>query len=293
MSFTPIWGVPIALYLFLAGLGGGAFITAFCLRQTAPDDTVKTRKFAHYAAFIVVAVGLVLLMFDAKAGFHNPLRFALLLNNFGSWMTWGVVFLAVFEIVDLIVCILDIRNKNVPKWLEIVGVVFGVCVGIYTGALLATPHTFPLWNSAILPILFLVSAVSTGAALTIGYGALCQHDEFEHMEWVENAHFFLPIIEMVLVFFLMMITYSNGEAGVNSVLNLVSGAYAGAFWFGFVIIGLVAPFIADLFLKHMSGSGKRGGTVAADVMVIVGGFMLRYLIIVAALPVTLVVPAML
>ncbi len=40
-------------------------------------------------------------MFDAEAGLHNPLRFALLLHNPFSVMTWGVVFLAAFVLIAL------------------------------------------------------------------------------------------------------------------------------------------------------------------------------------------------
>ena len=53
---------------------------------------------AEAPSLTTLIVGLVLLMFDAKAGLHNPLRFALLLTNFGSVMTWGVVILAAFVI---------------------------------------------------------------------------------------------------------------------------------------------------------------------------------------------------
>ena len=37
MSFEPVWGAPIAWYLFLAGLGGGAFITSAFLRWKHPE----------------------------------------------------------------------------------------------------------------------------------------------------------------------------------------------------------------------------------------------------------------
>ena len=83
---------------------------------------------------IVVIIGLCLLMFDAKAGLMNPLRFALLLTNFGSVMTWGVVFLGGFTVISLVVVVLDFVKKRVPVWLDIAGVVFGVAVAMYTGA---------------------------------------------------------------------------------------------------------------------------------------------------------------
>lgn len=292
MSFEPIWGVPIALYLFLAGVGGGAFVTAAVIRWKHPQ-VVAMRRFAHYLSFVVVAVGLVLLMVDARAGFLNPLRFALLLTNFGSVMTWGVVFLAVFMVIDLVVCVLDFRKVEVPWALEVAGAVFGVLVGIYTGALLGVAHTFPLWNSALLPILFLVSAVSTGAAAVLLYGAVRLPEELEQIGWVKGAHYFFPIVELVLVAALLFITFYNGEAGANSALSLLVGKFAPAFWIGFIAVGLVGPAIIETILMRRAGAGsERVGTVAANAGVLVGGFLLRYLIVVAALPVTLVVAAL-
>ena len=49
MQFEPIWGVPIALYLFLAGLGGGAFIASAFVHWKNPDAEV-TRKAGHFIA---------------------------------------------------------------------------------------------------------------------------------------------------------------------------------------------------------------------------------------------------
>lgn len=37
MIYEPIWGAIIAWYLFLAGLGGGAFATAVFVRYRHPD----------------------------------------------------------------------------------------------------------------------------------------------------------------------------------------------------------------------------------------------------------------
>ena len=75
MSFEPIWGAPIAWYLFLAGLGGGAYITSAFLRWRHPEAQ-GMRRAGHFIAPVAVAIGLVLLMVDAEAGLHNPLRFA-------------------------------------------------------------------------------------------------------------------------------------------------------------------------------------------------------------------------
>ena len=265
MSFEPIWGAIIAWYLFLAGLGGGAFITSAFLGWRHPE-AVSMRKVGHLIAPIAVIIGLVLLMFDAEGGLHNPLRFALLLTNFGSVMTWGVVFLGGFTVVALVVVVLDFLKKSVPVWLDIVGVVFAVCVAVYTGALLGVCKTFPLWNNALLPILFLVSAVSAGAA------------------------------SVLLVASLMFITSFNSVAGWNSVMSLLVGQYAPLFWIGLVLIGLVLPTALETWLlffspKEFEESRKAHWiSFGSDAGVLVGGFLLRFLVVMAALPVTITVP---
>ena len=295
MSFEPIWGAIIAWYLFLAGLGGGAFITSAFLGWRHPE-AVSMRKVGHLIAPIAVIVGLVLLMFDAEGGLHNPLRFALLLTNFGSVMTWGVVFLGGFTVVALVVVVLDFLKKSVPVWLDIVGVVFAVCVGAYTGALLGVCKTLPLWNNALLPILFLVSAVSAGAASVLLVAVIRHADEFNRVGVLKKVHFCLPIIELVLVAALMFITSSNSVAGWNSVMSLLIGQYAPLFWIGLVLIGLVLPTALETWLlffspKEFEESRKAHWiSFGSDAGVLVGGFLLRFLVVMAALPVTITVP---
>lgn len=63
-----------------------------------------------------------------------------------------------------------------------------------------------------------------------------------------------------------------------------------------MIIGLLAPTIIEtvtLFFassKFEEGATARWLSFASDAGVLVGGYLLRYLIIVAALPLTMVVP---
>ncbi len=293
MSFEPVWGAPIAWYLFLAGLGGGAFIASTFLRFKHPE--ARGMRFAgHIIAPVVVIIGLFLLMFDAEAGLHNPLRFVLLLHNPFSVMTWGVVFLAAFVIIALITLLLDCLKKQVPAWLEIVGSVFAVCVGAYTGALLGVCQTFPLWNNALLPILFLVSAVSTGLSSVLLVGALKFGDEFNEVVKLKKFHYFFPIVEIVLVASLLFITSYNSVAGAQSVASLVCGNWALVFWLGFIIVGLVAPSAIETWLLFFAKPAFEETPkahyigAAADAGVLIGGFLLRFLIVMAALPVALV-----
>lgn len=288
MAYEPIWGLPIAAYLFLAGLGGGAFITSALIAWKHPD-AVFARKAGRIIAPVVVAIGLVLLMFDAQGGFKNPLRFALLLHNTGSVMTWGVYFLAIFEVVAIIVAIMELLKKAVPRWLDVIGSIFGVCVGAYTGCLLGVVKTFPLWNNSILPVLFLVSAISTGMAIVVLCAAIKAPKEAEEITFVKNIHFWLPIVELVLVCAMLFIVNSVSAQAHATVMGLLCGKFAVMFWLLFIVVGLVGPAIIEIVGKFRGES--RGAEIVSETGVVVGGFFLRLLIVIAALPVTIVVPA--
>lgn len=306
MSFTPVWGAEIAWYLFLAGLGAGAFAFSAFVAHRYPE-AVKTRRFARFAAPIVVLIGLVLLMVDAKAGFQHPLRFALLLHNPTSVMTWGVVFLACFLVVSLVVALLEILKKPVWSWLSGAGVVLSFCVAAYTGVLLGVLNAFPLWNNGVLPILFVVSAYSTGAALVMIGAQIFEPQLAEGMRSLKGVHWGLALTEVVLVAALLFVTaYANAVTNAT-VMNIVAGSWAPLFWIGFVGIGLVLPLAVEgweLFghrraTMSIAGVGSvevdmpataasRTLAIGTEAAVLVGGFLLRYIVVLAALPVAFV-----
>ena len=285
----------IAWYLFLAGASAGAFLTSAFVEVKYPES-VKMRVAGRIIAPIFLGIGLVMLMLDAEAGLHNPLRFFWLIANPGSVMTLGVYFICVFMPVALVSALLEVLKKRVPKWLTWIGIVFAFAVAAYTGFLLGVVKAFPLWNNALLPILFLVSAMSTGAASVLLIGIFRHADEFNRVGVLKKFHFCLPVIELVLIAALMFITCTNSTAGWNSVMSLLVGGYAPLFWIGLVLIGLVLPTALETWLlffspKEFEESRKAHWiSAASDAGVLVGGFLLRYLVVVAALPLTMVVP---
>ena len=79
-------------------------------------------------------------------------------------------------------------------------------------------------------------------------------------------------------------------------MNLVVGEYALPFWLGLVVIGLFLPTALETWLlfftaKEFEESRKAHWiSFASDAGVLIGGFLLRFLIVAAAVPVTIVVP---
>ena len=284
-----VWGPIIAWYLFLAGASAGAFLTSAFVEVKYPES-VKMRVAGRIIAPIFLGIGLVMLMLDAEAGLHNPLRFFWLIANPGSVMTLGVYFICVFMPVALVSALLEVLKKPVPKWLTWVGIVFAFAVAAYTGFLLGVVKAFPLWNNAVLPILFVVSALSAGLAATSLVGLLVDRERFEQMWLIKKSHVILSAIEMVVLATMLVIVSAGSVEGAASVYSLVAGQYAPAFWGGIVLLGLVAPFIIEGYPVFITKRVETSMTsmvvsVIGEAGVLVGGFMLRLLVVLSALPV--------
>ena len=309
-----VWDAFIAIYLFLAGLGAGAFVLG-ALTNWAKKPAARMKRIAFIIAPVAVAVGTLVLVIDAKAGFANPLRFFMLVSNLNSVMAWGVIILSVFLAVSIVDLVLLLVKKRTPKALDIAGMVLAVCVAAYTGVLLGDAGlAFPLWNMAVLPVLFVVSAASTGIAAVLLATRLAAPEEAGALPLLSKAGLVLPVLELVLVAVLLGVTAgtsgSGAAAGAASVASLVSGAYAVPFWLGFVGVGLVLPFALEL-AAHRGARAPKAAAAAGDAApgaspdgsaaaaagsgralalvgeagVLVGGFMVRYLVIMAALAV--------
>ena len=284
-----VWGPLIAWYLFLAGASAGAFLTAAFVEAKYPDS-VKMRVAGRIIAPAFIAIGLVMLMVDAEAGLMNPLRFFYLIANPGSVMTLGVYFICIYMPVALASAVLEIMKKRVPKWLTWIGIVFAFAVAAYTGFLLGVVKAYPLWNNAVLPLLFVVSALSAGLAATSLVGLVVDRERFEQMWLVKKSHVILSVVELIVLFSMLVIVSSGSFEGAASVHTLVAGQYAPAFWAGIVLLGLVVPFIIEGYPVFITKRVETSTTsmvvsVIGEAGVLVGGFLLRLLVIMGALPV--------
>ena len=225
-----IWDWIIALYLFLAGMGAGAFVLGVIAGWKCPDASK-----VKLAGLVIapVAVGVVLmLMVDARAGLMNPLRFFGLLANPSSIMMWGVVLLSAFLLVGVVELALQWKTKKTPKWLDVVGVLLAVGVAGYTGMLLGDAHlAFPLWNQMVLPLLFLVSAASAGFAAVVLAGHALHAPELEQLRFTHTTGLVLPVLEAALIAVLLMMAQAAdgsaaaaGAAGCGADQRRVCGA---------------------------------------------------------------------
>jgi formate-dependent nitrite reductase membrane component NrfD len=307
------WGWLIVIYLFLGGLGAGAFLTSFAAGKGWLGKSPALQRVGYLIAGPVVAIGTALLVFDLGQGLKKPWLLIGLLMNPSSVMTWGVYILSAFISIGLVVGYFSLKKKDAPKILVNIGAVLALATCAYTGLLLSVVKAIPFWNTFLMPALFIVSALSTGLSITMMVAHGVEKGLSADEKKVTKIHLGLVGAEIILVAALLgtMLSGSNGKVAASSANMLISGSLAIPFWAVFVGLGLVAPLLVSLYgLKKLSPAqggfsvqpdfvpavsegaaaieGAHGVTnvlLLSDAAVVVGGFVLRYLVIFAAIPI--------
>lgn len=301
------WHWLIVIYLFLGGLGAGAYLTSFAAEKGLLGKNSSLARSGYYISAPVVAFGTLLLVFDLGQGLKKPLLLFGLLSNFHSVMTWGVYILSLFIIVGLLKGFLVFKNRKTPEWLTWAGAVFALATGTYTGLLISVVAAIPFWNTWIMPILFVVSALSTGLSLTSLLALVVERGSYNEGR-EGQAHILLIAAEIVIVLIFIGLMSSGSAVAKESLGLLISGVYKLIFWGCFIALGLLIPLAVFTYqyLKMKRTIGKfdtepaigaeesaatlqKGQhsylSMVSDVFVLIGGFALRVLIIFAAIPV--------
>jgi formate-dependent nitrite reductase membrane component NrfD len=305
------WGWLVAIYLFLGGMGAGAFLIAALIELTGLRYRLKYCPTAMAGAGIsgpLVLLGTVLLLFDLGAGLREPWRILYMFTNFQSVMTWGIWILSAFLPVAFIYGILEVmhvypgilawareRLHFLPETLPYrrlkrvvcsIGAVLAIGVAIYTGVLLSVVQAVPLWNTPILPALFLVSAISTGLGLAFDISATLAipelHRRYRHMPLV---HLVFIGLEIALLALLLITALNQGGEAAQSARLILVGDRSVVFWIVVVGFGMVYPFMVHVYAFARQSHGYVSGVLSGAGIVIAGLFV-RYLIVAAAIPVT-------
>ena len=151
-------------------------------------------------------------------------------------------------------------------------IAFGIGLGIYTGILLGTLGARPLWSSAILGPLFLVSGISTGAAVMMLF-PLSKEEHHSLLRWDVLA----IGVEICLIGLFFLDLASGNESGRQAAAMLLGGDYTALFWSLVVITGLIVPFLIEVLesRRHLRP------TLFAPMLLLTGGFCLRWILVTA------------
>ena len=291
-----IWGWEVPVYLFLGGLVAGLMVILPALElRGGRRPGAGIARLMPFAAIALVSLGMGALFLDLENKLHvfrfymsiqpaSPMSWgswilllvypALLLMGLGSladeqrrWLkdrTPAVLTGLLQRLVDLA----DSRRREV-LWTT---AATGLALGTYTGLLLGTLVARPLWNSALLGPLFLVSGISTAAALLLL--TPMSHDEHRTLtRWDVVA----ISTELGLLALLLLDLAGGGAASSSAGALLLGGPWTPWFWSLVVVGGLAVPLLLDTVELRR----RLPATLFSPFLVLLGGFALRWVLVAA------------
>lgn len=281
------WRWQIILYFFLGGIAGGSYLVATLadlLNIAQKDQLVRSGR---YLSFVCVLASPVLLIWDLgkPTRFHHMLR----IFKLRSVMSLGTWALSAFGLCSGLTTAHQAARDGLLNWFPLLarllkalpikvvegfGSLAGLFVASYTGVLLSSTAV-PLWGRAkhILGPLFLTSALSTGMASLSVLLSLNKSNK-DPLERLERAELIAMTAELGLISTLPPTLKSLGKP-------LFTGKVGASFRVGTVGAGLLIPLLTRLSWKLTRRPLPHTLNIVLSLLVLVGGFLLRYEWIVA------------
>lgn len=255
----------IAFAFFLGGISGGLYLAAAYF-----DNLV-----GMFIAWLLAGCMGVSYMIHLS----HPIRFwRMFMKPKTSWIARGFIFIMLFigfTTLQLILSQWVPSATGVITALKVVAGVFAFAQSIYTGFAVSYVSAIKVWNSAIVPILFVTCGISGGLAILL---AVMLGQESTQVVALEN------IIRVVLIAFAIIVavylwnaTYSS-TAAKDAVVRLIGGALAPLFWIGVFLFGIGIPVVISV-TTYFTGEAAVGLMIFAVVSEIIGGLALRFAVL--------------
>jgi formate-dependent nitrite reductase membrane component NrfD len=266
------WHASYAIYFFVIGiLAGLSFLSYGSWRNEALRPL---REKAAYGSIALLVIGGLLLIADLS----QPMRFLNILNpaylNFTSPLAWGALNIVAFGVCSILyIMALRKGDEAKGKLLALVTAVLALGLPVYTGYDLTVHQSRPVWNTPIMPVLFVALAIASGSAvgsLIAGANEAAQKVLREYMLWSAAA-------VAVILISIMGTTNYGGSASELTFMIMTTGTMG----LLFVGIGFLAGSVAPAVMLYAPMGKSQGVLMVSALLILAGSAALRYVILMA------------
>jgi protein NrfD len=283
----PDWQWLIVGYFFLGGIAGGAYFLAALIDIVGHPLDRPLARTGYRIAFPATVICGVLLILDLG----RPLRFwhmlvqSETLRPMLKWWSpmslgsWALLLFGAFAAASFLAAQ---GEDGRPRWRRLrtlrppgvlgtlftfVGGMLGFFLAGYTGVLLAVTNR-PIWSDTnLLGLVFLISGASTAAALMALLGRRRPATRLAGLRALEHFDSLMLVFEIVAIVALVV--------SLGSLARLWLSAWGALLVVGVGLLGILLPLA--LYRRPQALGGLAA--TAAPVLVLLGGFLLRVVII--------------
>lgn len=270
------WRWLIAAYLFLAGVGGGAYLTGVIADLAGGPAWTLVSKIGVFLGMPCVLIGTMFLLADLGTPIN---AWRVWMKPKTSWIARGTIIIVIFMVLAAIHTAWWIwpfagplaENESARHLIGVLGAIFAFLTVIYTGLLLGYSQPIALWRTALLPVLFFVSAVSTGILAIMLFGQFLGVPGSQ-LNLLAGVDMFIEAFELFVLIVFLYNAYRVLESRYSA-KRILAGPVAPVFWLGVIGCGLVIPFFLEL------AGGHGGAAILAALLGLFGGLCLRYTVL--------------
>lgn len=311
------WGLWISLYILFIGLSAGSFLLSTLIYVF---NVVKYERIGRLALYSAMACLITALLF-VSADLGHVERFWKVFTTaaVSSVLWWEIMFYVLYMVViavefyfitriDMIALrerstgfkqkfynLLSLgserldeasrkRDMKVVKIWGLIGIPTALAVHGGTGAVFAVIKAVPHWHTPLLPIIFITSALVSGAALLLFLRAFFVRPakgETQFLSGLGKLAIGLLAVDWVLVIFeFLVILYGAVPEAAAALKEILFGANWWAFWVIQVGVGVLIPVYLIMFARKsrvslgLAGLSIVFGIVAVRWNIIVPGLLI-------------------
>ncbi|MHB1105365.1 MAG: NrfD/PsrC family molybdoenzyme membrane anchor subunit [Lutibacter sp.] len=256
-SYVP-WGLWVALYFHFVGIAGGVAITGI-MGYILNIGKFRNRLFqVGFISFACLITGLFSIWIDLG----KPFRFSsvFLSPNYGSMLTFNswmyVTFMAVFGFAMYLYYKKSDKStlKDKSGWLFpflIFALMIAFALPSQSGAFFGVIDAKAFWNSALLPVLFLISGIVSGGAMLLLVFSIIYKDEYAENK--ETFKYLRNIVSVGILIYLFaeiaefsIVLWSTNSHSAEAIEQILFGPY----WWMFFIVHLGGAILALVLLNN-------------------------------------------
>lgn len=308
------WGIWVSGYIFFLGLSAGSFLISTLIYVFGVKQLEEAGPAALLQALGCLLLGGLLIVLDA--GHPERMYMVLLYFNPTSVMAYMGLFYNVYIAIVVAEIYLVMRPKFVqsvqsgkrPAWLYrllslgstrldedsllrdrrwlmilgILGIPAAVIVHGGVGTIFAVAKARPNWLGGLFPLLFIVSALTSGGALltflTAAFGKMPRERKLKLVSFLGKLTIGFLLLDALIMFADMFTTsYTAIPSGASTDKLVLVGPYKWIFWVVEVAMGLVIPLVLVASPRTNKALGWLG---LSGLLIVIGMFGARLTLVI-------------
>ena len=262
-----LWGWEVSAYILTKAIAAGAFLIPIIGGYFSYAVNQELKQIGAVIAMIFLGLTGILLIMDL--GRPDRFLYVLFRPQFKSWLSRGAYIITIYGgLLSAWLLASFTGYSEVLKFIEPLGIIFGLLTAIYTAFLFAQAKGRDFWQSPMLGLHMILHSLMSGLSVFL------------------IAHFFLKInvgLTSLLVFMTIaalafhlitlaieLTTTHSTEAAHKVVTMITKGEYSTLFWFGMIFFGNVVPILL-LF------AGKLWAFGLAGILIFIGLYVAQHI----------------